>query len=86
MSTQLDQLRDTIALAEANVPITDLDRLAEWDRQPEPALFTIGCQRLISPDLLLNDLQEWIAAANLQSSHVELIGDEPARRLIPQVK
>ena len=43
-------------------------------------------QRLISPYLLLNDLQEWIAAANLQSNHVELIVDEPSRRFILQVK
>ena len=86
MWTQIDQLRDTIALAEAQTPITDLNRLAEWDRQPDPALFSIGAKRLISPEVLLNDLQEWIHAANLQSDHVELIGDEPARRVIIKVK
>eukprot|EP00959_Pyramimonas_sp_CCMP1952_P389510 8162054-Pyramimonas_sp.AAC.1 len=44
------QMRDTLALAEAQTPITDLSRLAEWDRQPDPAPFSVGCQRLIAPN------------------------------------
>ena len=44
-----DQLRDTIALAEAQAPLTDLTRLAEWDRTPDPTRFSIGCQRLVAP-------------------------------------
>ena len=86
MSQQIDQLRDALALAEAQVPIADPSRLTEWGRQPEAALFSIGSQRLIAPHVLLNDLQEWIGAADLQSDHVELLGDEPARRFVLQVK
>ena len=86
MWQQIGQMRDAIALAEAQAPITDLTRLAERDRMPDSTLFSIGCQRLTAPDLLLNDLQEWIAAANLQSDHVELHGDEHSRHFILQFK
>eukprot|EP00959_Pyramimonas_sp_CCMP1952_P372842 7807570-Pyramimonas_sp.AAC.1 len=83
----IDQMRDTLALAEAQTPIADLSRLAEWDRQPDPTLCVAGCQRLLAPSVVLNDLQELIAEANLQSNHVELPGDgETARRFALQAK
>eukprot|EP00959_Pyramimonas_sp_CCMP1952_P331444 6940394-Pyramimonas_sp.AAC.1 len=68
-------MRDTLALAEAQTPVAALNRLAKRDRQPDPTLFSAGCQRPIAPNALLNDLQEWIAVANMQSNHAELLGD-----------
>eukprot|EP00959_Pyramimonas_sp_CCMP1952_P373038 7812394-Pyramimonas_sp.AAC.1 len=65
-------MRETLALAEAQVPIADLSRPADWDREIDPAIFTVGAQRLFAPDALLNDLQEWIASANLGPDAVEL--------------
>eukprot|EP00959_Pyramimonas_sp_CCMP1952_P339125 7102257-Pyramimonas_sp.AAC.1 len=85
MWTQIDQMRDTLALAAAQLPITDLARLADWGFTPDATIFSIGSQRLIAPNAVFNDLQEWLADAGLQSDHVEH-SDGPARRFILQVK
>ena len=42
MWQQIEQMRDTLALAEAQAPITDLTKLADWDRTPDPTIFSIG--------------------------------------------
>eukprot|EP00959_Pyramimonas_sp_CCMP1952_P388907 8148723-Pyramimonas_sp.AAC.1 len=81
MRTQIDKLRDTLALAEAQLRITDLARPAEWDRTPDATIFFIGSHRLVSPNAVFNDLQEWLADIGLHSGHVELHGDEPGQTL-----
>eukprot|EP00959_Pyramimonas_sp_CCMP1952_P354998 7436350-Pyramimonas_sp.AAC.1 len=86
MRQQIDQMRETLALAEAQAPIKDLASLADWDRAIDQTILTIGAQRPIALGVLLNDLQEWIASANLDTDAVELCGVEPARRFILQVK
>eukprot|EP00959_Pyramimonas_sp_CCMP1952_P100405 2100471-Pyramimonas_sp.AAC.1 len=67
MRQQIDQVRETLAPAEAQAPIAGLAGLADWGRAIDPAIFAIGAQRLIPPGVLLNDLQEWIASANLDT-------------------
>eukprot|EP00959_Pyramimonas_sp_CCMP1952_P456735 9473657-Pyramimonas_sp.AAC.1 len=72
MRQKIDQMRETLALAEAQAPIADLTRLADWDRAVDPTIFTIGAQRLIAPGALPNDLQGWIAFAKCDADAVEL--------------
>eukprot|EP00959_Pyramimonas_sp_CCMP1952_P362689 7595288-Pyramimonas_sp.AAC.1 len=66
------------------MPIADLSKLAEWGRSTGATLSAMGSQRLVAPNAVFNNLQEWIGAAGLQRDHVEFHGDGPARRSILQ--
>eukprot|EP00959_Pyramimonas_sp_CCMP1952_P236864 4950277-Pyramimonas_sp.AAC.1 len=62
----------SLALAEAAAPF-DAQRLAEWRRAPDPALFSIGAPRAVSPQAVMEALGGCIAAFGVPAEHLNCI-------------
>ncbi|CAK0907827.1 unnamed protein product, partial [Prorocentrum cordatum] len=77
---EVDRLTELVGMAEQQAGLVDIGRLAEWEREVDPTLFSISCPRHAAPDNVRRALASWIAAAQLTPEMVELYGNIPARR------
>eukprot|EP00959_Pyramimonas_sp_CCMP1952_P174999 3657005-Pyramimonas_sp.AAC.1 len=57
MRRQLQAMEQTLAVAEASVPF-DGQRIAEWDRAPDPTVFSTGAPRAMAPAAIKTALSE----------------------------
>ncbi|CAK0866729.1 unnamed protein product, partial [Prorocentrum cordatum] len=76
-----DRIRDTvarmertIALVEAQASAFDTAKLAQWERQAEPTLFTIGAPSAIAPLEVRRAVQAWVTESGLTMDQIELDG------------
>eukprot|EP00959_Pyramimonas_sp_CCMP1952_P235553 4922739-Pyramimonas_sp.AAC.1 len=70
----------TIALAEAQASAFDTAKLAQWERQAEPTLFTIGAPSAIAPLEVRRAVQAWVTESGLTMDQIELDGQVPSRK------
>ncbi|CAK0838174.1 unnamed protein product, partial [Prorocentrum cordatum] len=85
MRQQISAMEQTLAMAEAAIPC-DVQKLATWDRTPDPTVFSIGAPRAIAPAAVKAALAEWIQASGVPVDQLILHGDVPQRRFHLQVQ
>ncbi|CAK0845105.1 unnamed protein product [Prorocentrum cordatum] len=74
------RLERTIALAETTASSFDTARLANWERQAEPTLFTVGAPSAIAPQEIRRAIHSWVTESGLTMDQVELDGQVPSRK------
>eukprot|EP00959_Pyramimonas_sp_CCMP1952_P319752 6690581-Pyramimonas_sp.AAC.1 len=45
---QIGEIREQLAMAEKALPATDLAKLAEYDREADPLLFSANCSSMVA--------------------------------------
>eukprot|EP00959_Pyramimonas_sp_CCMP1952_P241666 5051160-Pyramimonas_sp.AAC.1 len=61
-------MKQTLGMAGAPVPF-DVQKLATWDRVPDPTVFSIGAPRAMAPAAIKTALAEWIHASGVPVDH-----------------
>eukprot|EP00959_Pyramimonas_sp_CCMP1952_P417493 8746895-Pyramimonas_sp.AAC.1 len=72
-------------MAEAAVPF-DVQKLATWDRVPDPTVCSIGAPRAMAPAAIKTALAEWMHASVVPADQFILPGGVPQRRFRLQVQ
>ncbi|CAK0897087.1 unnamed protein product [Prorocentrum cordatum] len=79
-AASVEEVRRQLAMAEAQLPAMDLVALADWDRPPDPSVYTIGAPELVAPAAVRQAIGPWIADAGLTMDMVSVVGDAPSRK------
>ena len=84
-ATGVETMQRQLATAEAQLPAIDAVALANMDRAPDPAIYTMGCPEFVAPQAVYNAITGWIADAGLEHSVASLAGDAPSKRFTLQL-
>ncbi|CAK0838178.1 unnamed protein product, partial [Prorocentrum cordatum] len=84
---ELERMQKVLNVAEAQLPAIDAAKLAEWDREPSPCVFTAGSATSVTASEVKRSIAEWVADANLDMSEIHFHGEAaPNRRHIFEVR
>ena len=76
----IETIQKALAIAEARTAVPDIIAESDFDRPPDPAVFSVGAPDLVAPQLVQQALLGWFRDAGVDPATATLQGDVPAKR------
>ncbi|CAK0857595.1 unnamed protein product [Prorocentrum cordatum] len=81
------KMEDVLAIAEAKLPGFTMQQSAEWDRPPEPTVFSCGSPGIFTADALKTAVAQWFSDARVPINCMRVVGSEaPNERFNIQIE